>query len=252
MASVQALQVTVLLASRHRETLLPGCLASLLSQTLPSIEILLIHGPGGNDRDAAAPFLDDPRLRCVPSTRPGLYAAWNTGIGQAQGHYLATLNSDDRLRPDALERMAAALDAHPEVCLVYGDSLVTTSPGENFQHNSSGGRRLVMPEFTNSSLLAGCHCGPHPMWRAYVHAWAGVFDESYISAGDYDFWMRLSERSPMLHLAEPLGLYFDNPQGLSRVDPVGSRAERVRVMRRHLHRYRDLMRAEGARMEPLA
>lgn len=251
MEKVQDVKVTVLVASRCREVLLPGCLASLLSQTLPSIEILLIHGPGGNDRDAAAPFLDDLRLRCVPSTRPGLYAAWNTGIGQAQGHYLATLNSDDRLRPDALERMAAALDAHPEVCLVYGDSLLTTSPGETFQHNSSGGRRLVMPNFTSTSLLAGCHCGPHPMWRASVHAWAGAFDESFISAGDYDFWLRLSERAPMLHLPEPLGLYFDNPEGLSRVDRARADAERVRVMRRHLHRYRDLMQAAAVPLEPL-
>jgi glycosyltransferase involved in cell wall biosynthesis len=244
--------VTVLVASRCRETLLPGCLASLLSQTLQPIEILLIHGPGGNDREAAAPFLGDPRLRCLPSPRPGLYAAWNTGIAQARGRYLANLNSDDRLRPDALERMAAALDAHPDVCLVYADSLVTTRPGETFQHNSSGGRQLVMPDFTTHSLLAGCHCGPHPMWRRSVHTWAGEFDESFMSAGDYEFWLRLAERAPMLHLPEPLGLYFDNPQGLSRADQARARAERVRAMKGVLHRYRDIVRAAAAPLERLA
>lgn len=245
------IQVTVLVASRHRETLLPGCLASLLSQTLGTIEILLIHGPGGEDVEAAAPFLRDPRLRCLPSPRPGLYAAWNAGIAEARGRFLANLNSDDRLAPEALERMAAALDANPDVCLVYGDSLVTTRPDETFQQNSSGGRQLVMPDFTSHSLLAGCHCGPHPMWRRSVHDWAGDFDESFISAGDYDFWLRLAERAPMLHLPEPLGLYFDNPQGLSRVDQARARAERVRVMKGVLHRYRDMVRAAGAPLERL-
>jgi glycosyltransferase involved in cell wall biosynthesis len=248
----QGVKVTVLVASRCRESLLPGCLTSLLSQTLQAIEVLLIHGPGGNDLEAARPFLQDPRIRCLPSRRPGLYAAWNTGIEHARGRYFATLNTDDRLRPDALERMVAALDAHPEVCLVYGDSLITTRPDETFAHNSSGGRRLAPPPYSHRALLAGCLCGPHPMWRRSVHAWAGAFDESFVSAADYDFWLRLAACSPMLHLAELLGLYYENPQGLSRADPLGARAERVRVMKRHLDCYRDLMQAAAVPLEPLA
>ena len=244
--------VTALLASLNREDLLPGCLESLLAQTLQPIEILVIYGPGGNDWEAAAAYRTDPRIRGVASPRPGLYAAWNAGIQESRGRYLCNVNSDDRLRPDALEMMAAALDAHPEVCLVYGDSLVTTEPYETFAHNSSGGRRLAPPPYSHPALLAGCLCGPHPMWRRSVHAWAGAFDESFVSAADYEFWLRLAERSPMLYLAEPLGLYFDNPQGLSRADPLRARAERVRVMKRHLHRYRDLMQAAAVPLEPLA
>jgi glycosyltransferase involved in cell wall biosynthesis len=243
--------VSVLVASRNREDLLHGCLESLLAQTLQSMEILVIHGPGGNDWEATAPYRADPRIRGVPSPRPGLYAAWNAGIQVSQGQYLCNLNSDDRLREDALAVMAAALDAHPEVCLVYGDSLVTTRPGETFAHNSSRGRRLAQPNYQPRVLLAGCCCGPHPMWRRSVHAWAGGFDETYAITGDYAFWLRLAERAPMLHLEETLGLYLDHPQGLSRADPARAVAERVRAMKSVLHRYRDIIRVDGVPLEPL-
>jgi len=237
--------VSVLVATRGREALLPGCLRSLLAQTLiEETEILVIHGPGGRDLEAAEPFLSSGRIRCVPSPRAGLYLAWNTGVGVASGRYLTNLNSDDRLRADALEVMARALDAHPEVCLVYGDSLVTRRPDETFEKNSGGGRRLAWPEYTPEALLERCICGPHPMWRREVHSRLGLFDESFASAGDYEMWLRIAEVAPMLHLPEPLGLYYDNPEGLSRPSR-GTRRERLSIVQRYLHRYRDVMRARS-------
>jgi O-antigen biosynthesis protein len=238
--------VTVLVATRGRESLLPGCLASLLQQTLiDRTEILVIHGPGGRDLEAVRAFQPCRAIRCIPSPRPGLYVAWNAGIGEARGRYLTTLNSDDRLRADALAVMAGALDSHPDVCLVYGDSLVTYRPDETFEHNSSNGRRLYWPEYSHRALLERCICGPHPMWRREAHTSAGLFDETFESAGDYEFWLRLAERERMLHLPEPLGLYYENPDGLSRVSPERSMREWVRIVQRYLHRYRDLARAQG-------
>jgi len=239
------IMVTVLVATRGRESLLPGCLASLLRQTmLDRTEILVIHGPGGRDLEAVRSLEPCPAIRCIPAPRPGLYVAWNAGIDQARGRYLTTLNSDDRLRLDALAVMADALDAHPDVCLVYGDSLVTDRPDETFEHSSSNGRRLCWPEYSHRALLERCICGPHPMWRRAVHARAGAFDETFQSEGDYEFWLRLAERERMLHLPEPLGLYYENPAGLSRVSPERAMRERVRIVQRYLHRYRDIVRTE--------
>jgi glycosyltransferase involved in cell wall biosynthesis len=238
--------VTVLVATRGRESLLPGCLASLLRQTLiDRTEILVIHGPGGRDLEALREFQPCPMIRCIPSPRPGLYVAWNVGVGEARGRYLTTLNTDDRLRADALAIMARALDARPDVALVYGDSLVTDRPDETFEHNSSNGRRLAWPEYSLPALLARCIVGPHPMWRREAHASVGLFDETFEVAGDYEFWLRLAERERMLHLPEPLGLYYDNAEGLSRASPERARRERTRIVRRYLHRYRDLVRAQG-------
>ena len=237
--------VSVLVATRGRESLLPGCLASLLGQTLiAETEILVIHGPGGRDLEAVGALESSARIRCIPSPRPGLYAAWNRGIEAARGRYLATLNSDDRLRADALAVMATALDANPDVSLVYGDSLVTDTPDETFEGTTSD-RRLRWPDYSHRALLAGCICGPHPMWRREAHAHVGLFDETFESAGDYEFWLRLAERARMLHVPEPLGLYYENPDGLSRRSVGRSLRERVRIVERYLHRYRDLVRSEG-------
>jgi hypothetical protein len=125
------------------------------------------------------------------------------------------LNADDRLRGDAIEILMRALHEHPDVGLVYGDSLVTAVANESFAHNSSGGRRFHWPAYTHTRLLLQCICGPHPLWRRRLHDEVGFFDESLQIAGDYEMWLRIAARHPLLRVDEPLGLYYDNPRGLS-------------------------------------
>ena len=46
------------------------------------------------------------------------------------------------------------------------------------------------------------------MWRRAVHQEVGWFDARYRVAGDYDMWLRIAERHPVMHVDETLGLYL--------------------------------------------
>lgn len=105
--------ITVIVPGRDVEEFAPEALRSLEAQTHPHWNAVLvddasIDGTRAIFADAAAA---DPRFRVVRHPEPrGLGAARNTGLALVETPYLAFLDADDRLRPDALERLAATLE----------------------------------------------------------------------------------------------------------------------------------------------
>jgi len=217
---MQPARVSVLVAVRHAELFLPGCLDCLLAQSVAAdLEVLVIESePRGGEAAIVSTYrrrFPEGRLRHLIAPRPGLYAAWNTGLRQATAELVMNLNADDRLRRDAIEILMRTLRQRPEIALAYGDSLITTVANETFERNSSRGRRFHWPAYTHKRLLLGCICGPHPLWRRRLHDEVGFFDESFQIAGDYEMWLRIAARHPLLRIDEPLGLYYANPHGVS-------------------------------------
>ena len=231
---MQPARVSVLVAVRNAELFLPGCLDSLEAQSVAAdLEVLVIESePRGRETEIVSAYrhrFPEGRLRNVVATRPGLYAAWNTGIRYATAELIMNLNADDRLRSDAIEILMRTLDAHPAIALVYGDSFITKVANESFMRNSSRGRRFHWPAYTHKRLLLGCICGPHPLWRRRLHDEVGFFDESFQIAGDYEMWLRIAARYPLLRVDEALGLYYANPRGLS-ADAALLKVENRRIM----------------------
>jgi len=230
-------KISVLVATRDREKLIRGCLESLAQQTLlKQIEILVIDGDSKeNEKAVVSEFLKRfPQIRYLSTKKLGLYHAWNLGIQAARGTYLTNLNTDDRLKKDALEILAQALDDRPEIAVVYADSLVTDMPDETFENNSSRKRCLRWPDYSHKELLIQCLCGPHPMWRKKLHDEFGYFDENLKIAGDYDFWLNVAEKYKFYHLQKTLGLYYENTKGLLLSDLDRAQEETQRVKLKHL------------------
>jgi SAM-dependent methyltransferase len=236
-------------AGRH----IQGCLEDLTAQSLflaGELEIVAVDSasPEGEGEVVAAFAAQYPgRIHYLRTPeRETIYRAWNRGIHAARGLYLTNANADDRHRVDALERLAQALDEHPEVAMVYADSATTEQVGAPFATALRTGV-LAWPEFDPLLLFAGCFAGPQPMWRQAVHARHGHFDPRLKSAGDYDFWLKLvagGER--FLHLKEVLGLYLMSPQGMELSDTELSMAEA------HLARVRHWPKAWGLRPQACA
>ena len=210
-------KVTVLVAIRNREKLIRGCLDCLVSQTIiKNAEIIVINGNSTeNEKDIILKYQKIcPSIRYIFTKKLGLYHAWNLGIKASKGKYITNLNADDRLKKNALEVMARALDQNPKVGLVYADSYVTLKPNETFEKNSSRGKHFNWPEYSHKELLMYCFCGPHPMWRKKLHRELGYFKEDYKIAGDYDFWLRIAEKYQIKRIRNIIGLYYLNLKGL--------------------------------------
>lgn len=176
----------------------------------------------------------------------GIYDAWNTGI-KALGEsvsYLTNFNVDDRRHPLCLEIQADLLETFGNRKVSVADYLYFFHAIDDLRslYELNEGHSTYLP-VTNKRTIVYRNL-PHsgPMWRASLHAEddCGMFDESYQSAGDADFWYRVSRaHSDAFEIASlPLSLYYNNPEGLStRPNTVGISEHHI-CSRTH---YRSLM-----------
>jgi|GEM_PF-853030 glycosyltransferase involved in cell wall biosynthesis/GT2 family glycosyltransferase/Flp pilus assembly protein TadD len=229
--------VTAIVSTYASAAFLRGRLENLLAQTLGDrLEVVVIDSCSPeNDAEIAREFARrDPRVRVVrTSERETIYKAWNRGVEMARGKYLTNANTDDILRGDALERLAAELDSHPGIDLGYGDFWITHEPNQTFLGSRKIGYSLK-PEFSPSIMLTGCHMGPQPMWRRSLHDRFGLFDPDFHAAGDYEFWCRCAAGGAVFrHVPEFLGLYLHNQAGLCNGDVPRVVRESAEVQRRY-------------------
>lgn len=210
--------VSALVSSYKAEAFILRCLENLLAQSLGErLEIVLINsGSPEREHELIQPLLkQQANIVYIKTEREPLYSAWNRGIRAAKGRYLISANTDDQSHPDAFAIQAELLDTYPAYALVYTDYYCTTNPEDVFsERKQSHWHTITAPSYSHKELLLQCFCGPRPMWRRALHEELGYFDESLQYAGDYEFWLRIAEKYPMLAENTPLHLYFDNPQGL--------------------------------------
>ncbi len=114
-------QVSVVIVSFNTCDLLRRCLSSVRrqSRTFP-LEVIVVDN---DSRDGSADMVsrDFPEVQVIRSHHNlGFAAANNRAFSIARGRYIAMLNSDASMRPDALARSVAHMDANPRVALASG------------------------------------------------------------------------------------------------------------------------------------
>jgi glycosyltransferase involved in cell wall biosynthesis len=225
--------VSVIVSAYAAEKYIRACLEDLVAQTIfDKLEVIVIDsGSPQDERSIVEEFQKrHPNIHYHRTERETLYAAWNRAIALARGKYIANANCDDAHRPDALEKLAAALEAHPEADLVYGDYYTSTVPNDSFAHPNIL-RHVVHPPYHPATVTMYCVMGCHPMWRRTVFDKLGPFDPSYTAPGDWEFLFRFVQAGlRAVHVPQPLSLFFQNPEGLSWKSAALSKNENDRIL----------------------
>ena len=216
--------VSAIVSTYNSEKFILGCLEDLVNQTLflkGQLEVVIVDsGSLQGEKSIVEEFRKNhPTIRYLRTEeRETIYEAWNRAIKSSTGKYLTNANTDDRHRYDALEVLAAELDRNPDLALVYADQIVTERENETFSQCTPVGY-FAWPEFDRTQLIH-CSCvGPQPMWRSSLHDELGLFNEDLKVAGDYDWWLRISESYRIKHIPALLGLYLMNQIGLEIANP---------------------------------
>ena len=194
-------QVSVVIPTYNRATLVVEAVASVLAQTYGDFEVLVVDD-GSTDAtlEALAPFRGQVKL-LRQSPRRGVAAARNLGSRAAAGEWLAFLDSDDLWLKEKLARQMAYLAAHPELLICKTDETWVrhgVRVNKPLTHHKAGGRIFL-------KCLKRCFISPSAvvLHRRLFQA-HGAFDEDLPAAEDYDLWLRLSWRYEVGLVPEPL------------------------------------------------
>ncbi len=141
----------------------------------------------------------DRRIKAVHlQTNVGISAASNAALGLATGEYVAFLDHDDELTPDALLACVEALTAEPELDVIYTDS----------DKLDLYGRRVdpfLKPDWAPIYALGAMYIGHLLVVRRSLVTEVGGFDSAYDTIQDFELMLRLSERTDRIrHLPQIL------------------------------------------------
>ncbi|MHC4555826.1 MAG: glycosyltransferase [Planctomycetota bacterium] len=246
--------VTAIVSTYNAERLIAGCLEDLENQTIANrLEIIVVNSGSQENEEATVREYQQKYNNIVyikTEQREGIYAAWNRAVEGARGTFLTNANTDDRHREDALEIMASTLLENPDIALVYGDQICTDTPNATLA-NHHAAEMAKKPDYSRERLLFGCCVGSQPMWRKSLHYEFGYFDDSLTCAGDWDFWLRISDKYKFKHIPEFLGLYFHNQEGIEHGRKIHSLYERYMVGRRYGNPYISVIPLYKSKGSPL-
>lgn len=200
---------------------LPTLLDNLAQQTIAAageLEVVLVDSNSPADERAALEAWRRSRGATLPvvyarsAERETIQAAWNRGIRLARAPYLAFLGADEGLHPDALRRLAEALDRDRHVDWAMADSLVTSVDrngifdADVMPYDRTGYRQdLVLLETCYLSWVGA-------LYRRSIHERFGFYDESFRAAGDTEFKNRIMPHIRSVHVPGVLGVFNNYPE----------------------------------------
>ena len=236
------LPITVVIPAWCSEAFLGEALDSVLAQTRPPGEILVVDdgSPGDETREICA--ARGEAVRYLRKDNGGPASARNLGVAESRAEWIAFLDADDRWQPEKLERQWAALQAEPEALLICTEARLIGGSREGELRRGGGSPALDLgsllaanPIVTSSVLLQR---------RAFEEAKGFCEDPALIAVEDYDLWLRIAEQGPLLWLPAPLVDYRVHASSLSGAERFEKGV--ARVLDRALERLPDEARFRSA------
>lgn len=193
------MQISVVIPTYNRAHTLARALDSILAQTLPAHEIVLVDD---GSRDGTEDLIRQgyPRVRYLRQPNGGVSRARNLGIAAARGDWIALLDSDDAWLPTKLQAQSAELLKHPDLRLCHTEEIWIRNGrrvNQMNKHAKSGGYifRACLPRCVISPSSAVLH-------RSLIDE-VGTFDEELPACEDYDLWLRVCATEPVAFVATP-------------------------------------------------
>jgi glycosyltransferase involved in cell wall biosynthesis len=184
--------VSVVLATYNRSNLLPKAIESVLQQTFPDFELIIVDDGSTDNTAEIVSRYPDPRINYQPVKHGERSRARNIGIQLSRGHYIAFLDSDDWYLPDKLKDQVQILQSHPECGMTLGDWQIVNGSGEVIQE------MRPWENYRDASLTVEdwlFHTSATPITVLIKREWfeRGLsFDPSLYMSEDIELWMRLS------------------------------------------------------------
>lgn len=192
--------ITTIIPVYNGERFLAEAIRSVLEQTLPPDEVIVVDD-GSTDGSAAIVAglarTSSPPIRYLYQQNQGAAAARNRALTVATGALIAFMDADDLWLPDKTRQQVAVLAAHPAADVAWGDAI--TFGGESVEKARAVGKVIpAHPMFLLQSMLV----------RRTVLDQVGAFDAQLRIGEDVDWLLRAIDQGVKFVLHRDLAVYY--------------------------------------------
>ncbi|NQU95499.1 MAG: glycosyltransferase [Candidatus Omnitrophica bacterium] len=213
---------TVIISTYNRKDILPRAIESVLNQTFPNFELLVIDNGSTDSTASVCDRVKDDRFTYVRNPKPtdSCDGPRNLGIEMAQGNLIAFLDDDDIWYPTRLEKVKKAFEENPDVsCVCHNENKnVDGKITETFRYGPWS------PDLYERLLYEGnCLSSCATTIKRDLLKKLDGFDlrKEFCKAADYDLWIRMAKRGVKIYfIDEPLGEFFLTGHNWSTADPT--------------------------------
>ena len=234
--------VSVVIPAYNAAATLAATLDSVLAQTYPHIEIVVVDD-GSRDDTAGVLARYAPRVRAIRQANGGLAAARNAGLSAATGEFIALLDADDLCEPERIGAQVTFMASRPDVVLSgteFSSFDENGLQGERFAREYYGrlgraangpatffpesvevdiagwtaprsGAAVAMPVFVGDvyrhMALGNFMHPPTVMFRRELLATIGLFDRSIVNCCDWEWLVRAARAGKFAFVDRPLLRY---------------------------------------------
>ncbi len=204
--------ISIIIPCYNQGQFLAESIGSVLDSDFADMEII-VADDGSTDPETCRilDVLDYPKTRLIRRANGGLAAARNSGIAEAKGRYILPLDADDRIGPAYIGQAVSALDATPDLGIVY-------CRAEKFGAETGPWK---LPSFSRWRMGLGNIIFCSAIYRREDWSRVGGYDESLRRGWeDWDFWLSLLELGRRVFCLPQTGFFYrKNPASMAAIMP---------------------------------
>jgi len=242
-------RVSVVMASYNHERWIEESIASVLDQTMPDFELVIVDDASTDRTLEIAARFDDPRIRLYHLERNhGGAGALNFAIQQTRAEFVAVINSDDAWEPHKLARQLEVIDAHPELGAVFTAARLVDERSAPLAPKDlpSWHRIFSQPDRSQAQWLrfffehGNALCHPSVLIRREVYTRLGLYDNRMRQIPDLDQWIRLVKHWPIRVLGDEDLVRFriltsqQNASAVSQTNVIRGKNEHLAISERFI------------------
>lgn len=203
-------KISVIISTYNRADLLPRAIASVLNQTFKNFELIVVDdGSTDNTRKVVNEF--QTKYKNVQyiwqEHSRGAAKPKNTGIKNAEGKYIAILDSDDEWLPKKLERQVNLFESSKcqNLGFIGCNSIVVEENGETLDIHRIPFYKDHFRNILRSDYMGS---GSGMIYKRSVFDKVGLFDESLKTGQDWEMRIRILKIYDFAFANEPLFRYY--------------------------------------------
>ena len=175
-------------------------LESILRQSFKDYELIIIDDGSTDGTIELIEKQEDDRIYLIQrEEESGITSALNRGIDEARGQYVARHDADDWSSPDRFDKQITYLETHPNVALLGTGAYLVDEDGKQIAKRRVLSNPEVADLIDHNEFIHGS-----VMMRREPLVDLGGYDERFLTAEDYDLWLRLADQYSVANIDEPL------------------------------------------------